>query len=119
MSDKNDSQDTLRKLDTVADDQGYVTRRVRKRRVVPNPRTSQLHAKVLPHVYEEILLESKRRGVQQGALIEEIWNMRIPPHVYWQITEFAKNRGIRQGELIEEMWHRYHDQETVSSSQQR
>lgn len=112
LPDKDDNQAALRRLDTVADDQGYVTRRVRKRRIVPNPRTSQLHAKVLPRIYEEILLESKRRGVQQGVLIEEIWNMRIPPHVYWQITELAKARGMRQGELIEETWHLY--QETVS-----
>ena len=82
---------------------------MRKRRVVPNPRTSQLHAKVLPDIYEEILIESKRRGVQQGVLIEEIWTMRLPPNIYWQITESAKARGIRQGELIEEMWHRFQD----------
>lgn len=83
---------------------------MRKRRIVPNPRTSQLHAKVLPDVYEEILLESKRRGVQQGVLIEEIWSMRIPPNIYWQISELAKARGIRQGELIEKMWGHCQDQ---------
>lgn len=111
-TDKTDKHATLRKLDAVAEAQGYVTRQAHKRRRVPNPRTGQLHAKVLPQVYEEILLESKRRGVQQGVLIEEIWNMRMPAHVYWQITELAKARGLRQGELLEETWQLY--QETVS-----
>ena len=53
---KTDNQPNLRKLDALAEAQGYVARQVRKRRSVPNPRTGQLHAKVLPQVYEEILL---------------------------------------------------------------
>lgn len=114
LPDKNDNQANLRTLDAAADEQGYVTRKVRKRKPVPNPRTSQLHAKVLPRVYEEILLESKRRGVQQGVLIEELWNMRVPPRVYWQITDLAQARGMTQGELIEETWRR--NQETVAGS---
>lgn len=41
----------------------------------PSPRTGQVHAKVLPHVSEEIAEEAQRRGVTQGVLIEEAWNL--------------------------------------------
>ncbi len=105
----------MHRLDAVAADQGYVTRRVRRRRITPNPRTRQVHAKVLPHIYEEILLESKRRGVQQGVLLEEMWSARIKPHVYWQITQEAESRGVSQGTLIEEAWQAYREAETRSS----
>ena len=40
-----------------------------------NPRTKQLHCWVLPHVWEEVYNESVRRGAQQGALIEEAWEL--------------------------------------------
>lgn len=99
----------MRMLDAAAEKQGYVNRSARKRKIVPNPRTGQVHAKVMPRVHKEILLESKRRGVQQGVLIEEMWNMRIPHHIYWQITEAAKARGMCQGELIEEAWNMYRE----------
>jgi hypothetical protein len=39
----------------------------------PSPRTGQVHAKVLPHVSDEIAEEAQRRGVTQGVLIEEAW----------------------------------------------
>ena len=99
----------MQMLDAAAEGQGYVNRSARKRKIAPNPRTGQVHAKVMPRVHKEILIESKRRGVQQGVLIEEMWNTRITPHVYWQITEAAKDRGIRQGELIAEVWSRYQE----------
>ena len=35
----------------------------------------QVHAKVMPHVADEIANEAKRRGVQQGVLIEEAWHL--------------------------------------------
>ena len=37
------------------------------------PRTGQVHAKVMPDVSDEIAEEARRRGVQQGVLIEEAW----------------------------------------------
>ena len=99
----------MQMLDAAAEDSGYLSRTARKRRVVPNPRTGQVHAKVMPHVHEEILRESKQRGVQQGVLIEEMWSTRLPPHIYWQITAAAKARGMRQGELIEAAWQLYRE----------
>jgi hypothetical protein len=38
-----------------------------------NPRTGQVHARVLPPIHIEIASEARRRGVQQGVLIEEMW----------------------------------------------
>jgi hypothetical protein len=45
----------------------------RKRGRQPSPRTGQVLAKVMPDVADEIADEAKRRGVQQGVLIEEAW----------------------------------------------
>jgi len=54
---------------------GFLDREPRKRRGrPPSPRTGQVHAHVLPEVHEEVLAESRRRGVQQGVLIEEAWS---------------------------------------------
>lgn len=54
---------------------GYVSREAapRKRGRKPSPRTGQVHAKVFPDIAEEIANEARRRGVQQGVLIEEAW----------------------------------------------
>lgn len=64
----------VEKIDRAGDAHGFVDRSPKKKRGRPaSPRTGQVHAKVLPHVSEEIAEESKRRGVQQGVLIEEAW----------------------------------------------
>ena len=56
------------------EDLGFVPRDSQKRRGrKPSPRTGQVHAKVLPGVSDEIANEAKRRGVQQGVIIEEAW----------------------------------------------
>lgn len=71
---KDGSAPTIEKTDRAAEDHGFVSRSSEKRRGrKPSPRTGQVHAKVLPHVSEEIANEAKRRGVQQGVLIEEAW----------------------------------------------
>lgn len=63
-------------LDNAADELGFVEREPKKRRGrKPSPRTGQVHAKVLPNVSKEISEEAKRRGVQQGVLIEESWEL--------------------------------------------
>ena len=64
----------LEKVDRAADELGFVAREAQKRRGRrPSPRTGQVHAKVMPEVSEEIANEAKRRGVQQGVIIEEAW----------------------------------------------
>lgn len=64
----------LGRADTAAEQHGFIDRGGQGRRGRrPSPRTGQVHAKVLPHVAEEIAAESQRRGVQQGVLIEEAW----------------------------------------------
>jgi len=64
--------------DRVGERQGFLERSPAKRRGRPrSPRTGQVHAKVLPHVSEEIAAEAKRRGVQQGVLIEEAWALYL------------------------------------------
>jgi hypothetical protein len=62
------------KIDTVGEIHGFVAREpMKKRGRAPSPRTGQVHAKVMPEVADEISAEAKRRGVQQGVLIEEAW----------------------------------------------
>lgn len=64
----------VEKIDRAGDALGFVDRSPKRKRGRPaSPRTGQVHAKVLPHVSEEISAEAKRRGVQQGVLIEEAW----------------------------------------------
>lgn len=60
--------------DAIAEDHGFVSRPEQGRRGrKPSPRTGQVHAKVLPHIAEEIAEEARRRGVTQGVIIEEAW----------------------------------------------
>lgn len=62
------------KADRAGETLGFVDRSPRKKRGRPaSPRTGQVHAKVLPNVSQEIAEEAKRRGVQQGVVIEEAW----------------------------------------------
>ncbi len=64
--------------DRVGERHGFLERSPAKRRGRPrSPRTGQVHAKVLPHVSEGIAEEAKRRGVQQGVLIEEAWDLYV------------------------------------------
>lgn len=71
---KERTPETIEKIDRAGEAHGFVDRSPKKKRGRPaSPRTGQVHAKVLPHVSEAIAAEAKRRGVQQGVLIEEAW----------------------------------------------
>jgi hypothetical protein len=71
---KDGTAQAVEKVDRAGEALGFVDRTAKKKRGrPPSPRTGQVHAKVLPHVSEEIAAEAKRRGVQQGVLIEEAW----------------------------------------------
>lgn len=71
---KDQSPRTIEKIDLAGDELGFVPREGQKRRGRrPSPRTGQIHAKVIPQVSDEIAAEAKRRGVQQGVVIEEAW----------------------------------------------
>ena len=71
---KDRSAQALEKADRAGEELGFVAREAHKRRGRrPSPRTGQVHAKVMPEVSEEIANEAKRRGVQQGVIIEEAW----------------------------------------------
>jgi hypothetical protein len=71
---KDTSAETQGRADAVAEQHGFVGREpARKRGRQPSPRTGQVHAKVMPDVADEIANEARRRGVQQGVIIEEAW----------------------------------------------
>lgn len=71
---KDRSAQAVERADRAGDDLGFVAREPQKRRGrKPSPRTGQVHAKVMPEVSDEIANEAKRRGVQQGVIIEEAW----------------------------------------------
>ena len=71
---KDRTPQAVEKADRAGEAHGFVDRTPKKKRGrPPSPRTGQVHAKVLPHISEEISAEAKRRGVQQGVLIEEAW----------------------------------------------
>lgn len=64
------------RTEAVAEKHGFVERTPKKRRGRrPSPRTGQVHAKVMPEVAKEIAREARERGVQQGVLIEEAWEL--------------------------------------------
>lgn len=74
--DKDRSPQALEKSDMAGEGLGFVARDAQKRRGRrPSPRTGQVHAKVMPDVSEGIANEAKRRGVQQGVIIEEAWEL--------------------------------------------
>ena len=61
-------------VEQVSEQLGFTSREApAKRGRKPSPRTGQVHAKVFPDVSAEIAEEARRRGVQQGVLIEEAW----------------------------------------------
>jgi hypothetical protein len=71
---KDISPASIERADVAAEQHGFVNREPpRKRGRQPSPRTGQVHAKVMPDVSDEIAEEARRRGVQQGVLIEEAW----------------------------------------------
>ena len=71
---KDASDESVEKADSAGEQHGFVNREPpRKRGRQASPRTGQVHAKVMPDVADEIANEAKRRGVQQGVLIEEAW----------------------------------------------
>jgi len=70
---KTDTTADLKAVDRAGEAQGFVAREPRRGGRKPSPRTGQVHAKVLPHVRDELLEEATRRGVTQGVLIEEAW----------------------------------------------
>lgn len=71
---KDQSSRAIERVDQTGDELGFVAREGAKRRGRrPSPRTGQVHAKVMPHVSDEIAAEARRRGVQQGVIIEEAW----------------------------------------------
>lgn len=73
---KDTSPTTVSRSDSAGEKHGFVQRAPRKKRGrKPSPRTGQVHAKVLPDVARDISNEAKRRGVQQGVLIEEAWTL--------------------------------------------
>lgn len=71
---KDQSPQAIEKVDQAGDELGFVPREGQKRRGRrPSLRTGQVHAKVMPQVSDEIAAEARRRGVQQGVVIEEAW----------------------------------------------
>ena len=73
---KDVSAESLGRVDLAGEQHGFVNREPPKKRGrQPSPRTGQVHAKVMPLVADEISDEAKRRGIQQGVLIEEAWEL--------------------------------------------
>ena len=69
---KDSSPQAVERADSAGEKHGFVDREPRRQRGrKPSPRTGQVHAKVLPHIAEEIANEHKRTGKTQGVLIEE------------------------------------------------
>jgi hypothetical protein len=73
---KDTSTQALEKTDRAGEELGFVPRSTEKRRGrKPSPRTGQVHAKVMPNVSDEIAEEARRRGVTQGVILEEAWEL--------------------------------------------
>lgn len=74
MRDKDRGSQAMERVDQAGEALGFASREpTRRRGRRPSPRTGQVHAKVLPHVSAEIAEEARRRGVQQGVVLEEAW----------------------------------------------
>ena len=70
---KDRSLQAIEKAERAGEDLGFGARdgQTQKRRECkPGPRTGQVHAKAMPDISDEIANEAKRRGVQQGVIIE-------------------------------------------------
>lgn len=71
---KDTSKQTIKAVEDAGDSIGFIDRSpTKKRGRKPSPRTGQIHAKVMPNISTEIANEARRRGVQQGVIIEEAW----------------------------------------------
>lgn len=78
---KDHSANSLEQVDRAGEAHGFVDRSPKKKRGrPPSPRTGQVHAKVMPNISEAISAEARRRGVQQGILIEEAWALYCEAH---------------------------------------
>lgn len=78
MRSKPGDRAAVAEADEAGERHGFVPREGGKRRGRrPSPRTGQVHAKVLPHVSEEIADEARRRGVTQGVVLEEAWALYV------------------------------------------
>lgn len=75
---KDSSRQAVEASDAAGERHGFEERSPRKKRGrKPSPRTGQVHAKVLPEISRQISAEARRRGVQQGVLIEEAWALYL------------------------------------------
>ena len=69
---KDISDASVERADSAGEQHGFVNREP-PRKWGRRPPTGQVHAKVMPNIADEIGDEARRRGVQQGVLIEEAW----------------------------------------------
>ena len=74
---KEDLPEATGLADAVGDKHGFTGREGRRGGRKPSPRTGQVHAKVLPEVSLGISEEARRRGVQQGVILEEAWALYL------------------------------------------
>jgi hypothetical protein len=66
--------EAVHKADEAGEKHGFVDRAPKRRGGRrPSPRTGQIHARVLPHISDAIAAEARRRGVQQGVVLEDAW----------------------------------------------
>lgn len=78
---KQTDERTIAKSDQAGEKHGFVDREPKpKRGRKPSPRTGQVHAKVMPLVQEQIAAEARRRGTQQGVVIEDAWELYCEQH---------------------------------------
>lgn len=64
----------VQKADAAGEKHGFVDRAPKRRGGrKPSPRTGQIHARVLPQISDAIAIEARRRGVQQGVVLEDAW----------------------------------------------
>lgn len=78
---KDSSPQTVATLDRKAAALGFEDRSPKGRRGrKPSPRTGQVHAHIFPDYRDAIAEEAARRGVTQGVLIEEAWNLYCAEH---------------------------------------
>ncbi|MEM9784864.1 MAG: chromosome partitioning protein ParB [Pseudomonadota bacterium] len=75
---KDTKPESVAKSDAAGERLGFVEREPKKKRGrKPSPRTGQVHAKVMPNVARAIGQEARNRGVQQGVIIEEAWELYL------------------------------------------
>ena len=75
-SPKGTTIEEVRRVDEVGEARGFLDRTPRKKPGrKPSPRTYQLHPKVLPEVGDAFAAEAETRGLTQGQLLEEMWEI--------------------------------------------